>query len=356
MKRQFKYIRLKQGSKEWEQWRHENGFGGSDIASVLSTNSKELAELVYTPPIKLFLERIGEPVQKFTGNVASESGKFFEPIILEYYKHYDFESPDQMAMFRNIQAKRPVNGLWRPNGIIQNPKWPWLYYSPDGFGTESLKSKKPCVVLESKQTTSFETKRYKNGLNPAHYLQCMAGLMITGFDKGYVLSLVDGQWFEPTIILPDKEIFQWIEQISAEFWTRVVKARMIKIEYGLGAYFNVNPDTLTEKQREGVERISELEPSLIGSNNEIKTICEMVIPAPEKTEREGTQDEWVLCQKYNQACAKISDAEAEKNEAYGSLLLSLSGANYVKFDDGKAGYYSYMSDKNGKRSIRVSLK
>src|SRR5687768_11314697 len=134
MKSHIKYIPTVQHTPEWHQFRYDNGYGGSEIASVVSSRTKTLADLVYTPALKLHLLKIGEPIQQFTGNVESESGHYFEPIIKNFYRFYDMTNPDQMNMFRNIKANTPVNEVAEPMVYVTNEKYPWLYYSPDGFG------------------------------------------------------------------------------------------------------------------------------------------------------------------------------------------------------------------------------
>lgn len=351
----YKDIRLKQGTEAWKQWRYETGIGGSEIASVLATDSFELSQLVYTPPLKLYLLKIGEPVQQFTGNVASYEGKLQERSIVERFKYYDLERPDNMLMHKNMEEGIVLNRVLRPNCVFHNPQWEWLFYSPDAVW---IRDRKRHGILESKLTNSMETNRYKNRVNPSHYLQVMTGLMITGLPIGYVLVLIDGQFFEPVPVYPDKEVFEWIQQISAQFWMRVAKARQIKIEYQIPAYFGVNPDMLTERQREGAELLSQLEPELIGSEHEMNFIREMIIPRPDEFPRDGDDDEFALCVEYIEAGEQIKKAEAKKREVYEKLLLSLDGCNIVNFPQApvKGCYYSYMPDKNNKASIRVSPK
>src|SRR5579872_7513031 len=99
----IKQVRIPQHTPEWYKFRYENGFGGSDIASVVATRSQAIAELTYTSPIKQFLQMIGEPVQEFTGNIASESGHYFENIILHWLKYFDINDGDQLAMLRRVK-------------------------------------------------------------------------------------------------------------------------------------------------------------------------------------------------------------------------------------------------------------
>lgn len=356
----YKDVKLRQGTEEWKQWRYDTGIGGSEIASVLATSSFELSQLVYTAPIKLFLQKIGDPVQAFTGNVSSHEGKFQEKAIVKRFVYYDMDRPDNMLMHHNMQNNIVMNRVFSPNCVFYNPDLPHGFYSPDSLWMKEIEPRKfaRAGLLEAKLTNSMECARYKNKINPSHVFQVLWGLRITGLPVGYVLTLVDGQFFEPVPIYPNVEIFQWMEDVSADFWRKVLRARMIKIEHNLPYYFNVNPDSLTEQQKDGVEKISALEPALIGSEHEMKFIREMIIPKAEEVAREGTDEEWMLCEKYLQANENIKHADAEKVKIYEQLLMSLKGANMVNFSNApvKGCYFSFMPDKNGRPSLKVSQK
>lgn len=356
----YKDIRLKQGSEEWKKWRYDTGIGGSEIASVLATSSFELSQLVYTPPLKMFLQKIGEPVQAFTGNVASHEGKFQERAIVHRFKFYDMDRPDNMLMHHNIQNKIAINKVYSPNCVFYNETIPFAFYSPDSLWMKEYEPKKYLrqALLEAKLTNSMECARYKNKVNPSHIFQVLWGLRITGLPIGYVLTLVDGQFFEPVPVYPDAEIFQWMEDVAADFWRRVIRARMIKIEHNLPYYFGVNPESLTEQQKDGAAKISELEPGLVGSEHEMKFVREMIIPKAEEVSREGTDEEWALCEEYLQANENIKVADANKTKVYERLLLSLHGCNKINFSNAPTPgcFFSYFPDKNGKASLRVSQK
>jgi hypothetical protein len=356
MKKPYKHIRLKQKTQEWIDWRQENGLGGSEVTSALATDSKELSELVYMTPIQLHLLKLGEPVQKFMGNESSCEGQFQEPHIIERFKYYDLESPNQMSIYSNMEAGNKINGVYQPGDILQNPKYPWLFYSLDAFMTDSITSKKPKALIEAKLTTSMESNRYENSVNPAHWLQLQTGLMITGFPIGYLITMVDGKWFKVLPVEPDKQIHEWIEHITVKFWTNVVKAKIIKVEYELSAYYNVNPDTLTERQREGVQLLSDLEPSLIGSEHEIDFIKSMIIPQAEEFPREGTQEELDAVRSYLLAGEQVNEFDRKKKIHYAQMISTLNGSNVINFNDGKDGYYSFKANKNGKPALYVSPK
>lgn len=119
MKKVYKHVKLKQKSPEWVAWRQESGLGGSEVSSALATDSKELADLVYMTPIQLHLLKIGEPVTKFSGNVSSCEGQYQEAHIIERFKYFDLEVPDQMSIYSNMAADRKVNGVYQPGDTLQ---------------------------------------------------------------------------------------------------------------------------------------------------------------------------------------------------------------------------------------------
>lgn len=350
----YKHIRLKQGTKEWEQWRNDSGLGGSDVSSALATSSQELAKQVYMAPIQLHLLKIGEPVTRFSGNISSSEGHFQEAAIIERLKYYDLESTEQMTIYRNMAAGIKLNGIYQPKNVLVNPKYHWLFYSMDAFLTESVKSKKPLALVETKLTTSMETNRYENKTNPAHWVQLMTGLMITGFPYGYLVSLVDGKFFNVLKVVPDKEVFEWIEVTTAKFWQNVTRAKKVKLEYGIPAYYNVTH--FTEKQQEGVRLLQQLEPSLTGTDHELDFIKEQIVTTAEEIPREGTQEEFEAVVKYLKAKAHIDAAQAAKNIYYETMISLLNGCNVIKFNDGVDGYYSYKANKKGVASLHISPK
>jgi hypothetical protein len=347
----IKYIQTAPHTPEWHQFRYDNGFGGSEIASVVSAKTKTLADLVYTPALKMHLLKIGEPIQDFTGNVESESGHYFEPIILNMYRHYDMENPDCLQMYRNIPSGLQVNSVETPKVYVQNEKWPWLYYSPDGFGKLNMVG--PDRLLECKHTTSMEARRYKHKVSPSFYCQVQQGLMLTELDHADLLIFIDGKWFEPITIEPDKQWFDIITDTSYQAWRNVLEARKIKIEYGIQAYFGMNPDFFTEKQKEGIMKLSELEPDMSGTDAELSFVKELVIPSVEEVVKEGTEETLKLCLKYLSLGDQVKATEKEQQAIYEQLLLHIgAGSNVCNFDGQKL--FTYKADKRGTCRLLVN--
>ena len=354
--------RIKLHSKAWHEFR-KNGIGASEASSVLAMDSKVLADLVYTPPIKLHLQKIGEPVQEFTGNQASEAGRFQEKNIVQLLRHHDFENPDGTETYRRANRKEaPLRKVIQPNCYFTNSKYPQLFASPDGLvypdynSPTFTKGAKPRAGSEAKLTNSFEANKYKNRVSPSFVIQCYQNMMVVELDTWHLAILIDGIFFEVISLKADQEIFDQINYSTTKFWMNVIKARDIKEGAGLLAYYNANPTALTEMQLAVVEDLSALEPDLTGSDRELEFIKEMMIPTPEETTMIGTEEQRGLCINYLKAGEAIKAIESEKTLYTSELIKSLQGTHVAKFDDGKEGYFSYKPNKNGKASIYVSPK
>lgn len=340
----IKQIRIKPHTEEWHKFRYDNGFGGSEIASVVSSVSKTLSDLVYTPAIKMHLSKIGENLQEFTGNIESESGHFFEPIILEWLKHYDLDHPDQYLMFQNIKNKNRINKVIQPKTFTVNSKYPWLFYSTDAWHWKNKIGNKR--ISESKHTTSMEARRYPNSISPAFYCQVMQGLLVTEVEAADLCVLIDGRWFSVVTVEPNREWFDLILDTSHAMWKNIIKARLIKLEYGIPNYFGVNPDHFTEKQKEGIMLLSELEPDLSGGDTELEFIKEMVIPPVEDSIRIGTEEAMRDCLEYLSHDDQEKASKKKKEELYAKLLLHLgNGYNCLTYDG--QTILTYKPDKKG---------
>lgn len=356
MIKEIKQVRIEPHTQEWLDYRYAKGFGGSDIASVVATRSKTIAELTYTPPIKFFLQMIGEPVQSFTGNVASESGHYFEPIIMDWLKYWDIDHPDQLEMFRRITRNEKLNKVIRPKVYMENTKYPWLFYSPDAFCWPGKDMGTVKALGESKNTTSMEARRYVNKVSPSFFCQVQQGLLITELPVAYLCILIDGRWLEVVPIEPHKETQEIIIEASKDFWARIQKAREIKKKAGLVAYFGVNPETLNSEQKEAAELISSLEPDMIGTDAELSFIKEMCKPSEEDNPMAGTDEQRAWCEEYNRVGEAADAVDVRKKTLQIKLIESLKGSNKAVFGDDDKVYYSYKEDARGSRRLYVSPK
>lgn len=348
----IKQVRIPLYSKEWHDFRYNNGFGGSDISAVVASYNETIAELTYTPPLKYFLQMIGENITQFSGNIASESGHFFEKVIIDWYRHYDLSNPDQMQMFQNIKENKRMNKVVRPKVFMVNSKYPNLFYSPDAFSRPGYVGEKRLV--EAKNTTSMEAARYNNHVSPLFWLQVQMGLMITELPCADLCILLDGRWLEVVTIEPNEEAQELILSSADDFWHKVKAARRIKEEYGITNYFGVSPDYFTEKQLEGIELISQLEPDLTGTKTELKFLKDLVKPKEGDEIMMGTDQQRTWCEEYKNLGEDSGKIETRQRILYGELIQSLGASNRADFND--KAFFSYKTNTKGSKTLYVSPK
>jgi predicted phage-related endonuclease len=118
----------------WLAYR-ENGIGGSEMGAILG-------QADYTDPIKVYLEKIGEPVSGFQGNRFSRFGKLLEPTICDLYQYWD-PAGDAELMLINKEEKTKHRKVKRVNGFIFNTKYPWLFASIDRQIMKDLDGEEP---------------------------------------------------------------------------------------------------------------------------------------------------------------------------------------------------------------------
>jgi hypothetical protein len=347
-------IHIPQHTPEWLAFREETGYGASEIASVLSEYMPQLTPYIYTPPIQTHLLKIGENVTRFTGNINSEAGHYMEGKIIEMYKYWDNNNPNQMEMYSNMRAGKIQNNIRRCKFIMTNSKYPWLYFSPDAieYGAGGIKGQ-----LEVKNTTSSETNRYPNKVSPSFLAQVCHGLLISEMDYTRILIYIDGYKLEVITIYKDdpmvKQIQEHIIEFSYKSWRRVLECRKIKLQYGIEYYYQYNVDFMSADQQEGSKILQTMEPEFVGSEKEYDWIRENVYWREEVEIMPGTQEQYELLMRRKPLKDQIKDMEDEIRKIDAALIHSLGGYHQADFDP---GYFSYKKDRTGKAKMYVSDK
>jgi len=342
-------------SLAWHQWRRHH-IGGSDIASVCAGYNDELAEISWTPPIKYYLELIGEPVQPFMGNVPSNMGQHMEPVIIDLYRHYDRSVPPEpdtsiplMEMFDNYKIGKKMNRIICRHNYIWDTDYPHLSGSPDGFIYES----RGRGIMEVKNMTSMEQNRYANKINPAHMLQCQHNMLCSGAKFCDLIRLIDGTWLDVIRFEANPETHEFIIDCAADFWSRVLAARLIKEEYNIDAYYDLNEDFFTEKQLIAVGTLQSMEPEFVGSKTELKWLKEYIKPATDEIERGMTVEDENLLREYRSHKDLIKPHQKNVNITQEKLIKQMNGSQVVSSAN---GYYSYKNNINGTPRFYVTPK
>lgn len=345
-RKHIRFIAAPQGSPEWLALR-QNGIGASEIGGVLGQHD-------YMDPIKVYLTKVGEPgADTFEGNRFSRFGKVLEEHIANWYQYWE-HGFDVNTMLLNIEKGNKQRRIRKVNGYYCNDRWPWLYASLDRIVWKDPRGR---IVLETKNTTGMEKKRYTYGFNPAFYLQVQQQMMIFEADGADVGIYYDGNNFDVKTVEPDYDVQNLIAAESKNFWGNVLKAREVKRMYAIDSYYGQNMDFIPEEKREAVAMLQSFEPELTGSENEYEFIRKLVVPKDEFIAMEGTQEQWELLMARNKIKDSAKGLKKDEAAINAKLILSLGGYHQANFgDDGAAGYFSYKPIKGGAKKLYVSPK
>lgn len=84
------------------------------------------------------------------------------------------------------------------------------------------------AVLECKKTSARNTTDYEHGeIPPMHYAQVMHYLLCTGFQKAYVNTLRDSEFYTATRIA-DGEFLEYLLNAEVNFWAHVITRTPVK--------------------------------------------------------------------------------------------------------------------------------
>ncbi len=356
----YKEIYIKPHTPKWYQFRMR-GIGSSEAPSVCSIYSEPLAQETYVSGVKTFMEKIGEPVPPFMGNIHTESGHFHEPHMIGLYRHFDKTNDDPVHVFINRTKGLKFNRVVRRQAYVVNRKYPWLFGSPDAFGYKGKKR----YGVEAKFTNSIDAGKYVNKISPSFIIQVMTILIITGWEYVDVCIFIDGKWFHVHTVTPDKEWFDFIIESTYDFWSKVQEARNIKIKYGVESYYGVHEDFMPAEWKEAKEELKgnspvgvlqSLEPEFTGTGVEHEFIKKMIIPRADDSVMEITQEQWEILMKYKENLNMEKKYANEKAKSQHGLIRSLGGYNRAEIPEDTSSYFSYKENKNGEARLYVSDK
>lgn len=346
-------------SPAWHAFR-SRGYGASEVAGVLAQYFPKLAEFVWSDPIKIHLDKIGEPIQQFNGNVSSLAGQDAEPTIIDKYRYWDNDNPSAEDMYRRRLAKgKKFNKVISPKCYITNDKYPWLFYSPDG-----LEYVNGVWVgnIEAKNSNSLECNRYPNRVSPAFIVQVLTGLLVSEREYSKLCIQIDGSWYEVITTYPSQKQFDIILDCTKQSWDKVQLGRQVKDTFGIDAYYGLNPDIAPKSWTKAYDELGgksplgllqSLEPEFSGSEQEYDFISEHFPPSTEFSERDGNQEEFELLMERKPWVEKKQEAESHILKIDTQLAKSMAGFHKINFDQ---GFYSRKPDKNGTVRPYVSPK
>lgn len=204
------------------------GFGGSDIGTVMGLNS-------YKSKLEFFHQKIGLRNSVRKDSPAMYRGRVLEDVVVKsYWQYYDPENPTMDALLENASINRIIRKCRNVNYIMINSDYPWLFASLDreiliesGVNKNNKPIYKSLGPLEIKTDTGYGSSKWNAEVNPSHIVQHQQQLLVSGTEYGEIAILTDATWFKSIPFNANKEIQEGIINATKEFYLRIQNAKAI---------------------------------------------------------------------------------------------------------------------------------
>ena len=303
-----------------------DGIGASDLSAILGLNE-------YKSAIEVFYEKIGLREKKSFDNPAMYRGRLLEKVVIkDYWEFYDPENPDMDTILGNVALGRRVRVAKDYKYIVINPKYPWLYCSPDfAFGKDGL--------IEVKTVIGYAHARWDAAVPPSYIMQLQQQLLLTGKKHGEIAILKDATYFESIPFEANKSLQEGIINKTKEFWDRVIQAREI-VASGVET-------RLIEKE------LALLEPAPDDSKAYEQFLKEKYNPEVQVTTIDGDEVSMKYVEMFLAAKDNIKQSEDVQTLAKNNLRKIMSDRDAGVIDFGKSGKVYY--DTKGALQIKVKM-
>ncbi|ANB59064.1 putative phage-type endonuclease domain protein [Anoxybacillus sp. B7M1] len=184
---------------DWLRLR-QKGIGGSDAAAISGLNK-------YKSPIQVYYEKV-EGVKESVPSEAAYWGTILEDIVAQEF------------------SQRTGLKVRRRNAILCHPEYPFMIANVDRLvvGEDA--------GLECKTASEYLKDEWVEGekIPDQYFIQCQHYMAVTGRSKWYIAVLIGGNKFRWDVIERDEEIINYLIEIEAEFWQRVIEKRPPEVD------------------------------------------------------------------------------------------------------------------------------
>jgi len=323
MKKHLQIIRVEDRTEEWFQ--HRNNYIGSSEAGAIMGQSD------YTPSIKVFDEKIGRFIPERFDNKFTFWGKMLEDIIAQVWQYYKGLEEDDYIYYQSINQIQRKNK--RINGIVINPKYPWLSANLDRVINKgqfrlddySKLTESECP-LEIKEIDQFAASKWESGVPMQYILQVVHQCIILEVDYGEIcLKQTNRKLNVIPIVLSDTLKEAYLEK-SRAFMESVEKARIIYSEMK-----EAEESMEMSRHQELEAQLVELEPSVEESDAYVQYLKERY-----RGEEEvilGNEETFKWVKQYDMANKLLKLVESKKTGAKAHLQHFMR--NNQVLDNGK---------------------
>jgi putative phage-type endonuclease len=338
--------RIPQHTKEWHLYR-QNGIGGSEIGDICG-----LVKPKYNRTIYIFHNKVGDVITEIPDNPKMFMGRLLEDTVARLWTFYDGSELGYMDNFKNNRVIRTCRNL---NGIVVNPKYPWLFGSLDRLinikgGMNLLKGEplKTEAILECKCIGENASRMWEDGIPVSYLAQVHVYMIIMETDYAELAILKDGNNFFVEKVERNEGLCESIINISKAFWeNRILPAKEAyarKVEAEKAG--NINE---IEKYDEIIQRH---EPNPDQSEHYKDFMNKKYLQ--ERESIEGTMSLYDLCKK-DKVLLGVNNLIDDERRGISNVLvnaLTLGGAELIDF--GRLGKYSWGERKGSKNRVALN--
>lgn len=350
MKNELIVHRVKTHTPEWFEARKKLGIGASEAAATLQPSMHE-----YLSGIRVFYEKIGMVPHRMETNEFAFWGITDEEKIAEAWEYWDgsLDENKNPGYIRNFQAGNRIRKCRKVNGIVQNPKFPWLYMSPDRLinkGQPTLdddlllngpKLEYECP-LEVKTISGYNVNKWKIKIPVYYLIQVTIQMIVLEVDYAEMAIREDGNRLRVERIPFMPDLANQILNQTKDFWTRVQAGKELYVKMLL---------TESKKDRELLlAQIQELEPPNDGSEDYKQFFSDTFTAVIEKIP--GENEDLVNAFRAKLMTAVMKQAEKQKLYFENNLRTRFNHNSASMIDLGPAGYVKCFK-KEGNQNFQL---
>lgn len=347
MRNDLQIIRIPTHSKEWHNFRR-NGIGGSEIADICGLVKPEYNRTIYH-----FHNKVADVITEVPDNPKMFFGRYMEDKIADLWQYYD---GGDWGYIDNFKADKKIRSCRNLNGIVVNPKYPWLFGSVDrlinmkgGFNLITGEPLKTEAILECKTLSYNASRQWEDGIPISYIAQIHIYMIILETDYAELAVLRDGNEFFVEKIQRDDALCDSLINVSRAFWeNRVLPAKraFIKKQEAERA-----KNYLQAEEYDAI--IQRCEPEPDSSNAYTDFMNKQFLK--ERETMSGTMELYELCKKDKVLLGLGNILDEQRDLIKNQLIKALSekGAEVIDFD--RVGSYKWSERKGSKNRTPMNL-
>lgn len=316
----------------------QGGIGGSEIGAIMNLSN-------YISATEVYYQKIGWTQPRQSPSEAALWGLLHEANIKRMWSYYNGESGYVDYALKKTQIRKSRNR----NGYYVNPKFPFLFASPDAiiqknqvrFDTGEINPKEG--VLECKSINSREVAKWEDGVPEYYKYQILQYMIVFELEYAEIAMLIDGSKLQVyPLEFRQEDRDKLLETGHDFFYNKILPGRKC---YEDMRYAIMTGDSVKEEENLAIIHSLEPDPSdNVAYEEFMKSIAVRDVPT---TNCEEDKEFFAYAKNYIKASAMAKIAESLKQENKNHCIKKLHDLQTEKAEFGEAGYVRMYEKSNG---------